>query len=454
MERLLVVPKDARPVVVEQAWSHVRRGHDVIEPERVEPPKDGLRLLGVPRAVVDSGDPMTVEVDEALHASMLPAMSAPGEQVRALDQHRVIVCVGAGGVGKTTVAASVALAAAERGRRTLCLTIDPARRLAGALGLSSFSSEEVPVEAGWLAAHGVHLSAPLEVMMLDAKRTFDALVLQNCRTQAEADVILGSRVYHHVSSHLAGTRAYMAMEKVLLEMSSERFDLIVLDTPPSARALDFFDAPAKMIDILDSPATRALVRAMGGGRLSLDLLALGLKTALSAFDKIVGSSFLEEMAALLSAMNGLFGGFEKRAREVGARMRGDEFAYLLVASPSLPAVLDASSLGDAMLERKLSIHRCVANRMSPRAPLGVSAEQLAGSGLFAELGLSRDCLGAILESARDCALDRALEEQRVAELVARVPAIAGAPVLLESSPLLLHRPDRLLGLGRQVLTAR
>src|SRR5688572_2356137 len=177
-----------------------------------------------------------------------------------IDAHQVVVCVGCGGVGKTTMSAALALAAANAGRRTLCLTIDPARRLASALGMDDFPAQEQQAPTAWLAAHGVTLAAPLTVMMLDAKRTFDELVSRHAGSPEAARVILENKTYAYLSEHLSGTRAYMAMERVLEAQTSGKFDLIVLDTPPSSRALDFFDAPEKMMEALDSPATRALVR--------------------------------------------------------------------------------------------------------------------------------------------------------------------------------------------------
>ncbi len=386
------------------------------------------------------------ETERSVHSSSLQGSSP-------LDDHGVIVCVGSGGVGKTTVAAAIALAAAERGKRTLCLTIDPARRLASALGLSHFPTEEVKISSSWLADHGARLPGELTAMMLDAKGTFDELVRAHCPTEEQAETILNNRVYHHVSTHLSGTRSYMAMEKVLLALSSERFDLIVLDTPPSARALDFFDAPDKMISALDSPATRALARAVGGHRPRFDLLATGVKRALSAFDRIVGNTLLEEMGALLSSMNVLFGGFEKRAREVARRMRGREFGYFLVASPAHPSLLDGASLSRAMSERDLSVNRWVINRVSPQVPRQFSADELEQSDQWRALELSAEGAQAAVVAARDFARDRQEEEQRIFELGPGAEPSAPPSVLLEESPVLLHRPDRLLTLGRQIVGA-
>lgn len=375
-------------------------------------------------------------------------MSEGGEEIPLFQGRRVVVCVGSGGVGKTTVAAAVALRAAEAGLRTLCLTIDPARRLAGAFGMESFPREEVEVSSDWLQDQGVELKAGLTVMMLDAKKTFDDLIIAHCPTQQSASAILNNRVYAQVSTRLAGVRSYMAMEKVQQELAAGEFDLIVLDTPPSSRALDFFDAPEKMVDILDSPATRALVRAMGGsGRLSVDVLAFGLKRALSAFDKIVGSSLLQEMAELLSQMNVMFGGFEHRAKEVGRRMRGKEFAYLLVTSPSAPALLDAAALQQEMAGRHLTISELVVNRVTPAPADEVSVDELLASAEFQRLDLPPELATGICQAARDARLERAAELERVAELSSH---FGGEAILLASSPVALHRPKSLLALGEAI----
>jgi anion-transporting ArsA/GET3 family ATPase len=368
-------------------------------------------------------------------------MSEVSERLPFFSGRSVIVCVGSGGVGKTTVSASLALAAAEQGLETLCLTIDPARRLAGAFGLESFPKDEAVVSRDWLAAQGV-----------DAKKTFDDLIVAHCPTLASAQAILGNRVYRHVSSRLSGVRSYMAMEKVQSELSRGRFDLIVLDTPPSGRALDFFDAPQRMVEILDSPATRALVRAMaGGGGLSFDLLALGLKRALSAFDKIVGSSLLEEMAELLAQMNVLFGGFERRARDVGQRMRGSEFGYVLVTSPSTPALLDATSLSHEMRARGLEIEQAIVNRVSPAAPQ-IAREHLLRSDAYRRLGLDDLGAGPVLRAASEFAVERQGELRRIKDLSPGLGALRWAPVLLGAVPVDLHHPRNLLELGRRIVS--
>ncbi len=175
-----------------------------------------------------------------------------------LTTKRVIVTVGCGGVGKTTIAAALALAAARRGRRVLCLTIDPAKRLATSLGLREMAREAQEVDPALWRAEG---EGTLTAMMLDVRGTFDALVTRYASNPATRDRILGNRIYQEIAGSLAGTPEYMAMEKLYALRDDPRYDLIVLDTPPTSNALDFLEAPDKMIEAVDSPAIQAFVGA-------------------------------------------------------------------------------------------------------------------------------------------------------------------------------------------------
>jgi anion-transporting ArsA/GET3 family ATPase len=159
-----------------------------------------------------------------------------------INTRRVIVTVGAGGVGKTTTAAALGVAAARAGKRVLCLTIDPAKRLAESLGIAEMRTEAVTVDPARFAAAGVPLKGSLTAMMLDTKRTFDELVIKYSSSKAKAEKLLSNKLYQYVSTSLAGTQEYMAMEKLVAVKDDDRYDLVVLDTPPTANALDFLDA--------------------------------------------------------------------------------------------------------------------------------------------------------------------------------------------------------------------
>jgi anion-transporting ArsA/GET3 family ATPase len=284
---------------------------------------------------------------------------------RLAGARRVIVCAGAGGVGKTTIAAALSLAAARRGRRVLCLTIDPARRLADSLGVVLAPGVETEVALERLTA----VAAPqgsLSVAMLDPKQTFDELVSKHASTPAVAERILGNQFYRHVSTSLAGTQSYMAMEKVLSVLKSGRYDLIVLDTPPTAEALDFLDAPERLVEALDSPAMRWLVQALQpSGGFSMRLLARGVAALLRTMGRLTGRGFLEDMAAFVGELNELFGGFKQRAAEVSRAFRAPDFGYLLVAAPNAPALEEARFFSERLRRLGLRADALVLNRAHP-----------------------------------------------------------------------------------------
>ncbi|MBW2403023.1 MAG: AAA family ATPase [Deltaproteobacteria bacterium] len=173
-----------------------------------------------------------------------------------LRSHRVVVTVGSGGVGKTTTAAAMAVHAAMEGRKVLCLTIDPARRLANSLGLDEMRTSEQAVPLSLFESHGLECKGALSAMMLDTKRTFDALVAKHASDDEARDRILNNQIYQYVASSLAGTQEYMAMEKLHEVRKDPKWDLVVLDTPPTSNALDFLAAPERLIDAIDSPAMR------------------------------------------------------------------------------------------------------------------------------------------------------------------------------------------------------
>jgi anion-transporting ArsA/GET3 family ATPase len=263
-----------------------------------------------------------------------------------LDQlvmtRRVLVAVGAGGVGKTTTAAALGVAAASRGRRVLCLTIDPARRLAEALGLERMSDEEQLIEPELFAAAGVPMTGSLTAMMLDTKRTFDELVVRYSRSPEQAKRLLDNQLYKYVSTSLAGTQEYMAMEKLVAVQRDPRFDLVILDTPPTSNALDFLDAPARLVEAVDSPTMRWFVQAFEStGKVSLNLLARSAAIVLRGLGRITGRGFLAAMAEFITELNGLFGGFKQRALMVESALRSAEVSFVLVTSPTPMSLKEA-----------------------------------------------------------------------------------------------------------------
>ncbi|HMR75977.1 MAG TPA: ArsA-related P-loop ATPase [Polyangiaceae bacterium] len=286
-----------------------------------------------------------------------------------LDAHRVLLCVGSGGVGKTTVTAALGLAAAQRGKRVLCLTIDPARRLANSLGLERMTSDATRVEPQHFERHGLDVKGSLTVMMLDTKRTFDELVIRHASSPAARDRILENKLYQYVSTNLAGTQEYMAMEKLLSVKADAEFDLIVLDTPPTSNALDFLDAPERLLAALDSGAMRWLIQSVeSSGRFSLNLVAKSVAVVLKGIGRLTGGGFLEQMAGFVSDLNDLFGGFRQRAEQTAAAFRGDEFAYIMVTTPAPAAIREALYFAERLEASGMRRDAIVVNRVNRPPP--------------------------------------------------------------------------------------
>ncbi len=290
-------------------------------------------------------------------ASLLPLIAS----------RRVVVCVGPGGVGKTTIAAALGLAAAQRGKRVLCLTIDPAKRLANSLGLARMTREEQEVDPERFGHAGLKVSGSLTVMMLDTKSTFDELVTRNASSPEARDRILENRLYKYVSTSLAGTQEYMAMEKLLAVQRDARYDLIVLDTPPTSNALDFLDAPERLIEALDSAAMRWFIQAMeSSGKFSLNLVAKSIAVVLRGIGKLTGGGFLEQMAGFIVDLNDLFGGFRERATQVAAAFRGDDFGYVVVTTPAPMAIREALFFTERLEQQGMRKNAFVINRVHRR----------------------------------------------------------------------------------------
>ena len=329
-----------------------------------------------------------------------------------LDDHRVVVCVGSGGVGKTTTAAALAVHAAGHGKRVLCLTIDPAKRLANSLGLDEMLTEQQPVPPELFRRHGLSAEGHLSAMMLDTKRTFDDLVSRHASTPEIRDRILANRLYQYMSKSLAGTSEYMAMEKLHSVRRDLSWDLIVLDTPPTANALDFLDAPERMVGLVDSPAMRWFMQAFEGtGKISLNLVGKSAAMLLKGLSKLTGGEFLAHLAEFVTDLNDLFGGFRERAGEVAATLRGPEVAFVLVTSPQPLAIEEALFFHERLRAAAMSVSGVVVNGVHPRfeEPRGSTlalAEALTGHAGEARVGGKDQATRLIYR------LQRALDDER------------------------------------------
>jgi anion-transporting ArsA/GET3 family ATPase len=279
-------------------------------------------------------------------------------------ERRVVVCVGCGGVGKTTVAAAIALEAARAGRRALVITIDPARRLADALGVKSLGNQPEPLPRAQLDALGVPPEGQLSALMLDMKRTFDDLVGRFAESDSARDRVLHNPIYRHVSDALAGSVEYSAMEKVYELSRSDAYDTLVVDTPPAQHALDFLDAPERLLEFLDSRLVKVLIHpAMVAGRLGTRWFEWGTRRALALIERISGIGFLTDVSEFLMAFEHMSEGFRARAKEVRGLLLGPKAAFVLVASPETESVKQAQGFLTRLEASNVRVAGIVANRV-------------------------------------------------------------------------------------------
>lgn len=374
-----------------------------------------------------------------------------------IESRRVLVTVGAGGVGKTTTAAALGVAAARRGKRVLCLTIDPAKRLAESLGIAAMTTEAVAVDNARFEAVGVPIQGSLTAMMLDTKRTFDELVIKYSSSKEKAEKLLSNRLYKYVSTSLAGTQEYMAMEKLVAVKDDPRYDLIVLDTPPTANALDFLDAPERLMEALDSATMKWFVEAFqSSGKFSLNLVAKSAATVLRTIGKITGGGFLEAMAEFIAELNDLFGGFKERAARVQKALRGEDVAFVLVTSPSPPAIKEVLYFAERLEEARMPRGALVVNRFHLAPPFGADAvtEEDAHEGLTAralngklEDDAASRLVGAHVDACKLASLDAA--HVRALQGAAGTPLIrvAELPTDVQDLALLAELSDVLMAGG-------
>jgi anion-transporting ArsA/GET3 family ATPase len=328
----------------------------------------------------------------------------------------IVVCCGSGGVGKTTTSAALALRAAERGRKVVVLTIDPARRLAQAMGIETLDNTPRPVPGVDPDARG-----SLDAMMLDMKRTFDEVVESQASPEKAAQ-ILANPFYVALSSSFAGTQEYMAMEKLGQlhkdALASGRWDLIVVDTPPSRSALDFLDAPERLSSFLDGRFIRLLLApAKGPAR----LMTAGLGVVTNALTKVLGAQVLRDMQTFVAAFDTLFGGFRQRAQKTFELLQAEETAFLVVAAPEPDALREAAFFVERLGAEQMPLAGLVVNRASRLSLSGLSGEQALaaaerlgpGSTTSAPAGLTAGLLRLHADRTRLVARERRLRRRFV-----------------------------------------
>ena len=284
--------------------------------------------------------------------------------VRGILDANIIVCAGSGGVGKTTTSAAIALASALAGRETIVVTIDPAKRLANSLGLDRLSNAPTQIDLQPLGPSKD--AAPLHAMMLDTKSTFDDLVQKNAKTPERARKILDNRFYQAISGALSGTHEFMAMEK-LYELHSEgKYDLIVIDTPPTRNALDFLDAPKRMTSFLEGRLLKwFLLPAIGGGKGVFRIANFAAVQFLKVVQKIVGAQVLSDTAEFFANFEGMYEGFKERAQSVYELLRQPTTSFVVVTAPSEQAVDEALFFARTLNSYRLEFGGLVVNRLHP-----------------------------------------------------------------------------------------
>jgi anion-transporting ArsA/GET3 family ATPase len=335
---------------------------------------------------------------------------------RLTAEREIVICCGSGGVGKTTTAAVLALEGARLGRRACVVTIDPAKRLADALGLGALSNTPTRIDGDW--------PGELSAMMLDTKSTFDSLVAKYSGTEEQAAGILDNRFYRNISGALSGTQEYMAMEKLFELHDSGDFDLIVVDTPPTRNALDFLDAPRRLTRFLDNRIFRILMMPT---RAYLKAVSVATQAMLRTISRVVGTEVVQDAVAFFQAFEGMEAGFRDRAQRVTELLASPQTAFVLVASPRRDAINEAMFFAARLQESDIPVETLVVNRMHPRFGDGdgladrARAETLRASG--SPSGAPLADLYANLADFRTLADG---EEAHVATLVARV---APAPVV-------------------------
>jgi anion-transporting ArsA/GET3 family ATPase len=320
-------------------------------------------------------------------------------------ERSIIVCCGSGGAGKTTTSAAIALAGAQAGRKACVVTIDPARRLADALGLGSLENTARRIDGEW--------PGELSALMLDAKGTFDDLVHRYSESPEQAERILSNRLYRNLTSALSGTQEYMAAEKLYELNESGDFDLVVVDTPPTRNALDFLDAPRRLTRFLENRVFRVLLMP---GRASMKALSVATQALLRTISRVAGSEIVEDAVAFFRAFEGMEQGFRDRAARVEHLLADPGTAFVLVATPRRDSVTEADYFSARLAEAGLPVAGLVMNRVHPDFRAGefgpgvVSDESLEPVPAPSDAAAARALLDRLRSNLND--LERVVSEER------------------------------------------
>lgn len=300
---------------------------------------------------------------------------------KLLESRKIIVVVGSGGVGKTTSSALFALHAAIQGRRVLVMTIDPARRLANALGVDGLDHEIERIDLDMFRAFDIEPKGELWATMLDMKSAFDSIIERNVTSEADREAIHANRFYHFFSTSLAGAQELSATDRLLDVVRSGRFDLVVLDTPPTANALDFLDAPARFAEALDNDTIRWFIDAGARAVKATNLVNVGAGMIVKTLGRFTGMDFFRELGDFLFHLNKVLIGFHDRSQETQRILSGDETAFVIVTSPDPATVREANFFRQRLNDFRVRFGAVVVNRvrqlLPEDAPLDDTAESLS-----------------------------------------------------------------------------
>jgi anion-transporting ArsA/GET3 family ATPase len=360
-----------------------------------------------------------------------------------LDSAEIVVCCGAGGVGKTTTAAALALRAAERGRSVCVLNIDPARRLAQSMGLTELDNTPREVQ-GLDASKGGHLDA----MMLDMKRTFDDIVLTHS-DPARAKAIFANPFYVSLSSSFAGTQEYMAMEKLGQLKAEGRWDLIVVDTPPSRSALDFLDAPQRLGRFLDGRMIRILLApAKAGGRAYLKVFSVGVKMFTDVLTKILGAQALKDLSLFVTSLETMFGGFRERADQTYQLLKEPGTSFIVVAVPERDALREASYFVERLESERMPLAGLVLNRLHTSPAHGLSIGRAVAAAEALESAGDQQLAAAVLRVHAERMAVATRDARRSKQFSAAHPTVK--VVSVEAQPGDVHDLDGLRTIGAEL----
>jgi anion-transporting ArsA/GET3 family ATPase len=349
-------------------------------------------------------------------------MSGPRTLADVIGRAEVIVCCGTGGVGKTSVAASLAHAGARAGRRCVVVTIDPARRLADAIGLRGRVGNEPVLVPG---------VGPGEMWatMLDVRETFDALVDACARDERQATTIKTNRYYRNIGGSLSGTRDYMAAERLLALHTDGRFDLVIVDTPPSRNALDFLEAPERLARFLEHRLYRLLVAPARGG---LRVVGAAVQPVLRAIGKVVGGDALADVVEFLRAFDGMEEGFRTRARRTASLLRGPTASFVLVTTARPEALEESVYLAGQLSRLSVPVAALVANRMPPSFTIADDSDG-DGTSTVAD-GANDPVMSWLHENLAEMNHESDVARDRIADLAGRIGAGPDAVTLVMDTP--------------------